>query len=67
MYIYDVFSVVIELEEKRLKERQELLSELEEIRQTAQVQISHQQTEYQHKLQDLASEMVYRVMFLHLW
>lgn len=47
-----------ELEEKRLKERTELLSKLESLRQETQIEMDQQQTEYKQKLQDLSRKMV---------
>ena len=47
-----------ELEERRLKEREELLSELESMRRTAQDEMDRQQMEYQDKIQELSKIMV---------
>lgn len=47
-----------EWEEKILKERQQMLSELEGVQLTAQAEIDRQQAEYQQKIQTLSQEMV---------
>ncbi len=47
-----------EWEEKLLKEREQMLSELEGAQQTAQDEIDRQQQEFQDKIQTLSMEMV---------
>lgn len=47
-----------EWQEKILKEREQMLSELEGVQQTAQAEIDRQQTEYQKRIQALNEEMV---------
>lgn len=53
-----------EWEEKILKEREQLLSELEDVRHSAQVEMDKQQVEYQQKLQELNKEMESKALHL---
>ena len=47
-----------EWEEKMLKEREQMLCELEGAQQTAQAELDRQQQEFQHKIHTLSIEMV---------
>ena len=47
-----------ELEEKRLREREQLMRELQVLREQAQVDMDQQRVDYEHRLRDLEAQMV---------
>ena len=47
-----------ELEEKRLREREQLMSEIQMMKEAAQMEMDRQRGDYEDKLKELESQMV---------
>lgn len=47
-----------ELEEKRLQEREEMMAELQAMKEAAQVEMDRQRTDYEHRISQLSKDMV---------
>ena len=47
-----------ELEEKRLREREEMMAELQAMKEAAQREMDRQRTDYEDRITQLASDMV---------